>query len=116
MFKDSGESLKKLENMLEKAKLEMEESEVVGDNVAYLPHELCLPKEKERKVVVFTRAPSKEFDAPHMRFSIPCAVEVIKAWDAELNMEYGDNYISEEMLDKLGFVRLDYEDYGRKKV
>ena len=31
-------------------------------------------------------------------------------------MEYGDNYISEEMLDKLGFVRLDYEDYGRKKV
>ena len=40
MFKDSGDSLEKLENMLEKAKLEMEEGEVVGDNVAYLPHKL----------------------------------------------------------------------------
>ena len=71
MFKDSGDSLEKLECMLEKAKLE---GEVVSDNVAYLPHELCLPKEKERKVVVFTRAPLKEFDAPHMRYSTPCAV------------------------------------------
>ena len=79
MFKDSGDSLEKLENMLEKTKLELEEEEVVGDNVAYLPHELCLPKEKERKVVVFTRAPSKEFDAPHMRYSTPCAVEGVKA-------------------------------------
>jgi hypothetical protein len=31
-------------------------------------------------------------------------------------MEYGDNYISEEVLDKLGFVRLDYGSYGRKEV
>lgn len=43
-----------------------------------------------------------------MRYSTPCAVEGVKAWDAELNLEYGDNYISEEVLDKLGFVRLDY--------
>jgi hypothetical protein len=36
-------------------------------------------KEKERKVVVFTRAPPKEYDAPHMRYSTPCAVEGVKA-------------------------------------
>ena len=74
MFKDSGDSLEKLENMLKKAKLDLENGEVVGDNMAYLPHEMCLPKEKERKVVVFTRAPPKEYDPPHMKYSTPCAV------------------------------------------
>ena len=116
MFKDSDDSLEKLESMLEKAKLDLENGEVVGDNVAYLPHEMCLPKEKERKVVVFTRAPPKEYDPPHMRYSTPCVVENVKAWDAELNMEYGDNYITEKVVYQLGYVRLDYEKYGRKLV
>lgn len=44
MFKDSGDSLEKLESMLEKAKLDLEGEEVVGDNVSYLPHEMCYPK------------------------------------------------------------------------
>ena len=110
MFKDSGDSLEKLESMLEKAKTDLENGDIVGEN------DVCLPKEPKKRVVVFTRAPSKKYDAPHMRYSTPCAVEGIKAWDAELNMEYGDNYITEDVLDKLGFVRLDYEDYGRKKV
>ena len=67
-------------------------------------------------MVVFTKAPPKEFDSPHVRYSTPCAVEGVRAWDAELNMEYGDNYISEDVLGKIGFVKVDYVDYGRKKV
>ncbi|GJX93938.1 hypothetical protein Tco_0348524 [Tanacetum coccineum] len=36
--------------------------------------------------------------------------------DAELDMADSYNYIPDEMLGKLGFVRLDYGDYGRRMV
>ena len=108
MLKDSGDSLESLGNILEEAKVDLERQEEVGESHVSSP--------KEKRVVVFTQAPPKEFDVPFMRYSTPCGVEGIKAWDAQLNMEYGDNYITEEMLGKLGFVRLDYEDYGRKIV
>ncbi|GKC90628.1 hypothetical protein Tco_1151277, partial [Tanacetum coccineum] len=36
--------------------------------------------------------------------------------DAELNMSYLDNYMSKELLNDLGYVRLDYGEYGRKMV
>ncbi|GJS55931.1 putative ribonuclease H-like domain-containing protein [Tanacetum coccineum] len=38
------------------------------------------------------------------------------AWDAELNLTYPDNYITDDMLSKLGFVRLDYMEYGKRVV
>ncbi|GKD65796.1 putative ribonuclease H-like domain-containing protein, partial [Tanacetum coccineum] len=38
------------------------------------------------------------------------------AWDAELDLSYSDSYITEEMLGKLGFVRLDYGEYGKRMV
>ena len=98
MFKDSGDSLEKLKSMLEKAKADLENGEVVGEN------DVCLPKEPKERVVVFTRAPSKKYDAPHMWYSTPCAVEGSR------------HYITEDVLDQLGYVRLDYKDYGRKKV
>nr|GEW21077.1 hypothetical protein [Tanacetum cinerariifolium] len=53
---------------------------------------------------------------PFMRFSITCGVDGQGAWDAKLDLAYSHNYIMEEMLGKLGFVRLDYGDYGRKTV
>ncbi|GJT72121.1 hypothetical protein Tco_1031407 [Tanacetum coccineum] len=34
----------------------------------------------------------------------------------QLNLAYPDRYITEEMLGKLGFVRLDNDEYGRKMV
>jgi hypothetical protein len=47
MFKDSGDSLEKLKSMLEKAKADLENGEVVGEN------DVCLPKEPKERVVVF---------------------------------------------------------------
>ena len=95
MFKDSWDSLEHLESMFEERKMDLEKIEVVGENQA------CEPR--KNKVVVFTRAPPKEeFDSPFMRFAKPCGVEGVKAWDAQLNMEYGDKYITEDVLEKLG--------------
>ncbi|GJR74424.1 ribonuclease H-like domain-containing protein [Tanacetum coccineum] len=51
-----------------------------------------------------------------MRFSTPCVVDRQGAWNAELDLAYSDNYITEEMLGKLGFVRLEYNQYGRRMV
>nr|GEV19024.1 hypothetical protein [Tanacetum cinerariifolium] len=51
-----------------------------------------------------------------MRFSTPCEVDGNEAMDMELNMAYFDNYISEDLLNDLGYVRLDYGEYGRKMV
>nr|GEW78594.1 hypothetical protein [Tanacetum cinerariifolium] len=39
-----------------------------------------------------------------------------EAWDAELDFAYSHNYITYEMLGKLGFMRLDYGNYGRRMV
>ncbi|GKD78924.1 hypothetical protein Tco_1341545 [Tanacetum coccineum] len=44
------------------------------------------------------------------------ALEHKRAWDAELDMEESHNYMTKEMSDKLGFVRIDYGDYGRKTM
>ncbi|GJT35668.1 putative ribonuclease H-like domain-containing protein [Tanacetum coccineum] len=51
-----------------------------------------------------------------MRFSTICGVDGQGAWDAELDMADSHNYMTKEMFDKLGFVRVDYGDYGRKMV
>ncbi|GKD33895.1 retrovirus-related pol polyprotein from transposon TNT 1-94 [Tanacetum coccineum] len=51
-----------------------------------------------------------------MRFSTPYGIDGQGAWDAELDLSYSDSYITEEMLGKLGFVRLDYGEYGKRMV
>ncbi|GJY87426.1 hypothetical protein Tco_0502054 [Tanacetum coccineum] len=51
-----------------------------------------------------------------MRFYTPCGVDGQGAWDAELDMADFHNYMTEEMLDKLGFVRINYDDYRRKTM
>ncbi|GJW71376.1 hypothetical protein Tco_0128293 [Tanacetum coccineum] len=70
----------------------------------------------KREIVVFTKAPDHEYDEPFMRFYTPCEVEGNEAIDAELYMAYFDNYMSEDLLNDLGYVRLDYGEYGRKMV
>nr|GFD16921.1 hypothetical protein [Tanacetum cinerariifolium] len=75
-----------------------------------------VPIKVKHEVVVFTKASYWEYCEPYMRFSTPCEVEGNQAWVAELNMAYHDTYISEDMLNILGYMRLDYGDYGRKMV
>ncbi|GJT14762.1 DNA-directed DNA polymerase [Tanacetum coccineum] len=73
-----------------------------------------IPEKVNHEVVVFTEAPYREYCEPYMSFSTPCMVEGNQAWDAELNMAYHDNYMVEDMLNTLRYVRLDYGDYGQK--
>ncbi|GKA30982.1 DNA-directed DNA polymerase [Tanacetum coccineum] len=73
-----------------------------------------IPEKVNHEVVVFTKAPYREYCEPYMSFSTPCMVEGNQAWDPELNMAYQDNYMVEDMLNTLGYVRRDYGDYGQK--
>ncbi|GJW46988.1 hypothetical protein Tco_0078634 [Tanacetum coccineum] len=70
----------------------------------------------KQEIVVFTKAPYREYDEPFMRFSTPCEVKGNEAMDAKLNITYFDNYMSKDSLNDLGYVRLDYVEYGRKMV
>ncbi|GJS39772.1 hypothetical protein Tco_0564815 [Tanacetum coccineum] len=70
----------------------------------------------KQEIVVFTKSLYCEYDEPFMRFSTSCEVEENEAMDVELNMAYFDNYMSEYLLNELGYMRLDYGEYGRKMV
>ncbi|GJW22225.1 hypothetical protein Tco_0032847 [Tanacetum coccineum] len=81
-----------------------------------LGHKSVVVESEKHRVVVFTKAPPRTFSNPFMSFSTSCGVDGQRAWDAELDMADSHNYITEEMFDKLGFVRVDYRDYGGKMV
>ncbi|GJX33026.1 hypothetical protein Tco_0242881 [Tanacetum coccineum] len=51
-----------------------------------------------------------------MRYSLPCKVDGQGAWDAELDLEDTTNYVTEKVLDSIGFVHVSLSDYGRKMV
>ncbi|GJT61018.1 hypothetical protein Tco_1004551 [Tanacetum coccineum] len=51
-----------------------------------------------------------------MRYSLPCKVDGQGAWDAELDLEDSTNYVTEKVLDSIGFVHVSLSDYGRKMV
>nr|GEV32118.1 hypothetical protein [Tanacetum cinerariifolium] len=70
----------------------------------------------KQEIVVFTKASYREYDEPFMRFSTPYEVKGNEATDVELNMAYFDNYMTEDLLNDLGYVRLDYGEYGGKMV
>nr|GEW55145.1 hypothetical protein [Tanacetum cinerariifolium] len=79
-----------------------------------LEHKSVVMKLGKHKVVVFTKAPPQAYSEPFMRFPTPCGVDGQEAWDAELDFAY--SYITYEMLGKLGFIRLDNGNYGRRMV
>ncbi|GKC27201.1 hypothetical protein Tco_1034495, partial [Tanacetum coccineum] len=81
-----------------------------------LRRKIVVVEVNKQKVVVFIKSPPRDYSKPFMRFSTPCVVDRQGAWDAELDLAYSDNYITEEMFGKLGFVRLDYGEYGRRMV
>ncbi|GJZ01301.1 DNA-directed DNA polymerase [Tanacetum coccineum] len=97
---DDGDSSKIRMGKIEKSEEELE--------IETLEHKSVVVEVNKYKVVVFTKAPFRDYSKPFMRFSAPCVVDRQGAWNVELDLAYPDNYITEEMLGKLGFVRLDY--------
>nr|GEX56286.1 hypothetical protein [Tanacetum cinerariifolium] len=61
-------------------------------------------------------APVRAFGEPFMRYSIPCKVDGQRAWDVELNLANSENYVTEEVSENMGFVYVNFSDYGRKMV
>ncbi|GJZ01419.1 hypothetical protein Tco_0519380 [Tanacetum coccineum] len=100
-FLDDGDSLEAKKVKVEKSKKELKMFKA-------LEHKSVVVESKKHRVVVFTKAPLCAFSKPFMRFSTPCGVDGQGAWDAESDMVNSHNYITEEMFDKLGFVRVDY--------
>ncbi|GKE90381.1 hypothetical protein Tco_1567856 [Tanacetum coccineum] len=51
-----------------------------------------------------------------MRYSLPCKVDGQGAWDAELDLADSANYVTEKLLENMGFVHVSLSDHGRKMV
>nr|GEU66354.1 hypothetical protein [Tanacetum cinerariifolium] len=49
-------------------------------------------------------------------YSLPCKVDGQGAWDAELDLADSVNYVTEKVLDSMGFMHVSISDYGRKIV
>nr|GEV78018.1 hypothetical protein [Tanacetum cinerariifolium] len=69
-----------------------------------------------QKIAIFTKAPLRAFGEPFMRYSIPCKVDGKRAWDAELDLADSANYVTEEVLENMDFVYINFSNYGRKIV
>ncbi|GKF66746.1 retrovirus-related pol polyprotein from transposon TNT 1-94 [Tanacetum coccineum] len=108
-YLDDGNSLEAKKGKVEKSEKELEMFEA-------LEHKSVMVESEKHRVVVFTKAPLRAYSKPFMRFSRPCSVDGQGAWDTKLDMADSYNYMTKEMLDKLGFVRIDNEDYERKMV
>ncbi|GJS36808.1 hypothetical protein Tco_0535190 [Tanacetum coccineum] len=108
-YLDDGDSLEARKGKVEKSEKELEMFEG-------LEHKSVMVESEKHRVVVFTKAPHQAYSKPFMSFSTPYSMDGQGAWDVELDMADSHNYMTEEMLDKLGFVRIDYGDYGRKMV
>ncbi|GJX54124.1 hypothetical protein Tco_0282493 [Tanacetum coccineum] len=78
---DDGDSTMKMEELIEVGKAELEKVDAIDTLVT---KEVVTEKMK-REVVVFTKAPHREYCEQFMRISNPCGVEGNRAWDAKLN-------------------------------
>ncbi|GJY47357.1 hypothetical protein Tco_0436420 [Tanacetum coccineum] len=101
-------------DLLEARKVKVEKRENELEMFEALERKSVVVESNKHRVVVFTKAPPHAFSNPFMRFSTPCGVDGQGAWDAKLDMADSHNYMTKKMFDKLGFVRVDYGDYGRK--
>ncbi|GJX84066.1 hypothetical protein Tco_0333547 [Tanacetum coccineum] len=108
-YLDDVDSSKTRKGRIEKSEEELEMFEA-------LEHKSVLVESRKHKIVVFTKAPPRAFSEPFMRFSMPCGVDGQGARDTKLDLAYSHKYITDEMLGKLCFARLDYGDYGRRMV
>ncbi|GJW65515.1 putative ribonuclease H-like domain-containing protein [Tanacetum coccineum] len=106
---DDGDSMEARKLTVEKRKEELGLFEA-------LDLKSVIVNEGIHRVVVFKKAPPRAYSRPFTRFSLPCNVDGQGAWDADLDMVDSFNYITEERLNQLGFIRVDYGKYGRKMV
>ncbi|GJY98835.1 hypothetical protein Tco_0516265 [Tanacetum coccineum] len=81
-----------------------------------LEHKSVVIEVDNQKIEIFTKAPLRAFGEPFMRYSIPCKVDGQGAWDADLDLADSANYVTEKVLENMGFVHVSLSDYGRKMV
>ncbi|GJW04382.1 ATP-dependent DNA helicase PIF1-like protein [Tanacetum coccineum] len=92
---DDGDSMEAKKITAEKSEKELEMFKALG-------HKSVVVESKKHRVAVFIKAPPRAYSKPFMRFSTPYGVDGQGAWDAELDMVDSHNYMTEEMVDKLG--------------
>ncbi|GJU20380.1 hypothetical protein Tco_1153722 [Tanacetum coccineum] len=81
-----------------------------------LEHKSVVIEVDNQKIAIFTRAPLQAFGEPFMRYFLPCKVDGQGAWDAELDLADLANYVTEKVLENMGFVRVNLSDYSKKMV
>nr|GEW82471.1 hypothetical protein [Tanacetum cinerariifolium] len=81
-----------------------------------LEHKSVVIKVGNQKFAIFTKVPLRAFGEPFMRYSLPCKVDGQGAWDAKLDLADSANYVTEKVLDSIGFVHVSISDYCRKMV
>ncbi|GJZ75609.1 hypothetical protein Tco_0640074 [Tanacetum coccineum] len=81
-----------------------------------LEHTSVVIEVDNQKIAIFTKAPLRAFGEPFMRYSLPCKVDGQGAWDAKLDLADSANYVTEKVLENMGFVHVSLSDYGRKMV
>ncbi|GJT19915.1 retrovirus-related pol polyprotein from transposon TNT 1-94 [Tanacetum coccineum] len=108
-----SEYLKDLEECIDDGDSKVAKEEKLFDA---LEHKSVVIEEDNQKIVIFTKAPLWAFGEQFMRYSLPCKVDGQGAWDAELDLADSANYVTEKVLENMGFVRVNFSDYGRKMV
>ncbi|GKC78830.1 hypothetical protein Tco_1129604 [Tanacetum coccineum] len=81
-----------------------------------LEHKSVVIEVDNQKIEIFTNAPLRAFGEPFMRYFLPCKIDGQGAWDAELDLADLVNYVTEKVLENMGFVHVSLSDYGRKMV
>ncbi|GKA57581.1 hypothetical protein Tco_0756769 [Tanacetum coccineum] len=81
-----------------------------------LEHKSVVIEVDNQKITIFTKAPLRAFGEPFMRYSLLCKVDGQGAWDAELDLADLANYVTEKVLENMGFMHVSLSDYGRKMV
>ncbi|GJS89021.1 hypothetical protein Tco_0771657 [Tanacetum coccineum] len=81
-----------------------------------LEHKSVVIELGNQKFAIFTKAPLRAFGEPFMRYSVLCKVDGQGARDTKLDLVDLGNYVTEKVLDSIGFVHVSISDYSRKMV
>ncbi|GJS28522.1 hypothetical protein Tco_0489142 [Tanacetum coccineum] len=81
-----------------------------------LEHKSVVIEVDNQKIAIFTKAPLRAFGEPFMRYSLPCKVDGQGAWDAKVDLADLTNYVTEKVLENMGFMHVSLSHYGRKMV
>ena len=103
---DVGDVVVRMEEMIDKEKCELIRK---GKDV-----ELMESEPEKLQVVTFTRAKLREYDEPGMRYSTPCGIEGLGAWDVECNLWQHDNYVNFDFYEKFGNGKYEVDKYNRR--